>query len=70
MSTSMRLIHQGKVLSQHDTSQLSHVGIKSGSFIQVEHAGALKGGSHSKKRVLATDSDDEFVPAVKINTGI
>ena len=51
MSTSMRLIHQGKVLSEHDTAQLSQVGIKSGSFIQVEHAGALKGGSESKKRV-------------------
>ena len=60
----MRLIHQGKVLSQHDTAQLSHVGIKSGSFIQIEHAGALKGGSDSKNRVKAADSDDEWDSAV------
>ena len=56
----MRLIYQGKVLSEHYTAQLSQIGIKSGSFIQVEHAGALKGGSDSKKRVMATDSDNEW----------
>ena len=66
----MRLIHQGKVLSEHETAQLSQIGIKSGSFIQVEHAGALKGGSHIKKRVWATESDDDFVSAAQINTGI
>ena len=56
----MRFIHQGKVLSEQDTAQLSQAGIKSGSIIQVEHAGALKGGSYSKKRVMATDSDNEW----------
>ena len=44
----MRLIHQGKVLREHDTAQLRQAGIKDGSFIQVEHAGGLKGGADKK----------------------
>ena len=45
----MRLIHQGKVLSEQDTAQLRQAGIKDGSSIQFEHAGALKGGSDYKR---------------------
>ena len=55
----MRVIHQGKVLSEHDTAQLRQAGIKDGSFIQVEHAGALKGGAESKKRVWTDGSGDD-----------
>ena len=62
ISSFMRLIHQGKVLSEHDGAYLSQIGIKDGSFIQVEQAGALKGGS---KRT--SDGDDDFK---MINTGI
>ena len=45
-------------MSEHDTAQLRLAGIKDGSFIQVEHAGALKGGS-SKKVFNMTDLLDE-----------
>ena len=44
----MRFIHHGKLMSEHDTAQLRLSGIKDGSFIQVEHAGALKGGSYKR----------------------
>ena len=63
MSTYMRLIHQGKVLSENETTQLRQAGIKNGSFIQVEHAGALKGGSDGRKRIWTTGSD-EMTPRV------
>ena len=38
-------------MSEHDTAQLRLAGIKDGSFIQVEHSGALKGGSSSYTKV-------------------
>ena len=64
----MRLIYQGKVLSQHDTTQLSQAGIKNGSFIQFENAGALKGGSEKGKRIHPSVSVDDT--AIEItNTG-
>ena len=47
----MRFIHHGKLMSEHDTAQLRLAGIKDGSFIQVELAGALKGGSRSYTKV-------------------
>ena len=35
-------------MSDHETTQLRLAGIQDGSFILVEHAGALKGGSYNK----------------------
>ena len=53
----MRLIHQGKVLSEHDTTHLRQAGIRGGSLIQVEHAGALKGGADNKKKIWTEGSE-------------
>ena len=59
-------------MSEHDTVQLCLAGIKDGSFIQVEHAGALKGGSNNKKVHNMSECEflDESSEKVKmIDTG-
>ena len=62
----MRLIHQGKVLSEHNTAQISQAGIKNGSFIQVGCAGALKGGSLSSTRIWPSKSVDETANEINV----
>ena len=76
ISPSMRLIHQGKVLSEHDDAQLRQAGIKDGSSIQVEHAGALKGGSDykrapesAKKRIWSATEESGGETERQIDTG-
>ena len=64
----MRLIHQGKVLSEHDNAQLRQAGIKDGSFIRVEHAGALKGGS-AKKRIGSATEESGVDTERQMDTG-
>ena len=66
----MRLIHQGKVLREHDTAQLRQAGIKDGSFIQVEHAGGLKGGADKKVRIWSETEDSGGETERKMETNI